>query len=102
MKPKWSVRAAQRYERVYRYVRSTFGMKAASDFRKRVKETERLLQSNPQLGALEPLLIDSSNSYRSVTIYGLSKLVYVVEDNTILVADFWDCRWEPASNTENL
>lgn len=34
-------------------------------------------------------------AYRSIVVGGLSKMVYVVEGETIYIAAFWDCRQEP-------
>ena len=56
-----------------------------------------LLATNPYLGPIEPLLADLPQTYRSVVVGRLNKMVYHIEEDekTISVDDFWDVRREP-------
>ena len=78
-----------------RYIRREFGKKSKESFLQKVRETRRLLADNPYLGPIEPLLADLPQTYRSVVLGNLNKMVYHIEDNLIKVDDFWDCRREP-------
>ena len=80
-----------------RYVRKEFGKRSKESFLQKVRETRRLLADNPYLGPIEPLLADRAQTYRSVVVGKLNKLVYYVEEDekVIYVVAFWDVRREP-------
>ena len=40
-------------------------------------------------------MADRALTYRSLVVGKLSKIVYRVDDDTIHIVDFWDCRREP-------
>lgn len=56
-----------------------------------------LLSDNPQMGALEQLLIHTRRAYRGHTIDKLCKLIYFIDEtsSTVVIADVWDTRREP-------
>lgn len=79
-----------------RYIRREFGKKSKESFLQKVRETRRLLADNPYLGPVEPLLAERAQSYRSVVVGKLNKMVYYIEEDTVIyVVAFWDCRREP-------
>lgn len=80
-----------------RYIRREFGKKSKESFLQKVRETRRLLADNPYLGPVEPLLAERAQSYRSVVVGSLNKMVYYIEEDekVIYVVAFWDCRREP-------
>lgn len=80
-----------------RYIRREFGKKSKESFLQKVRETRRLLADNPYLGPVEPLLAERAQSYRSVVVGKLNKMVYYIEEDekVIYVVAFWDCRREP-------
>ena len=81
-----------------RYIRREFGKKSKESFLQKVRETRRLLADNPCLGPIEPLLAERTQTYRSVVVGKLNKMVYYIEEDTVIyVVAFWDCRREPAS-----
>ena len=83
-----------------RYIRQEFGKKSKETFLQKVRETRRLLATNPYLGPIEPLLADLPQTYRSVVVGKLNKMVYHIKDNQIEIVDFWDCRREPTKQRE--
>lgn len=79
-----------------RYIRREFGKKSKESFLQKVRETRRLLADNPCLGPIEPLLAERTQTYRSVVVGKLNKMVYYIEEDTVIyVVAFWDCRREP-------
>lgn len=54
-------------------------------------------ESNPHLGAIEPLMAHRAMTYRSIVVNRLSKIVYRIVEDHIEIADFWDTRREPVA-----
>ena len=52
------------------------------------------LKRSPGIGQIDPLFADRPQTYRSVIINGLNKLVYRIEGNTIHIVGFWDTRMD--------
>lgn len=47
------------------------------------------------MGAIDPLFEDFSIAYRSIVINRLSKMVYYIDNDTVIyIVAFWDCRRE--------
>lgn len=53
------------------------------------------LKHSPYIGKIDPLFQNRVQTYRSVIVNGLNKLVYRIEGNTIHIVAFWDTRMEP-------
>ena len=104
MKTVWEDPALEQLGEVADYIGDRFGEKRADVFLDEVRHVIDLLEYNPYMGALDPLLVGRSESYRSVLVNKLNKLVYYVDENneTIHIAAFWDCRREPLRQTEHL
>ena len=68
----------------------------------KVKDAENLVKGNPDIGLLDPLFAGRKRPYRSVIIYGLSKMVYFADENTIYIAAFWDTRKEPIRQAQQV
>lgn len=102
MRVVWSHRAYDNYQIVKRYIKRKFGERKVREFCSEVRKATVQISHHPDRGSYELLLEGGSYEYRSILINGLSKLVYVAEDDIIHVADFWDCRWEPERITEGL
>ena len=97
MRIEWTDRAIRGKQNVADYIRDRFGYKHKKKFVQEVDRTARMLLKHPNLGSIESLLADLPKTYRSVVIDGLSKMVYLIEDDVIYIAAFWDCRREPAA-----
>ena len=93
----WSYKAQQQQDQIADYIYLEFGEKAVADFYRIIDKAEEDLLAFPEIGTVEPLLINRPKVYRSLVVYRLSKLVYSVESDTIQVVAFWDVRREPKS-----
>lgn len=81
-----------------RYIRQEFGKKSKESFLQKVREIRLLLNGNPYLGPVEPLLAERVQSYRSVVVGKLNKMVYYIDKDTVIyIVAFWDCRQEPTA-----
>jgi len=60
-----------------------------------IDEALATIKAYPECGPEERLFRKNPLHFRSVPIQKLSKIIYLVEDNTIYVVDFWDIRMKP-------
>ena len=51
------------------------------------------------MGKIDPLFAHRKQTYRSIIVRRLNKVVYYVKDDTLHVAAFWDTRREPKNQT---
>lgn len=102
MKVSWSKKAGDAVVQTSVYVLDKFGPKASEEFLKEVQHVSDLLESNPCLGPVEPLLAQKSKPYRSVVLNILNKIVYYIKGDTIRIAAFWDTQREPKAQADRL
>lgn len=95
MKIIWQTDARASFKQIARYIKRRFGHQARQSFMLKVKNTETMIKNYPNIGVIDPLYDDCPVAYRSVIINGLSKMVYRIEEETIHIVAFWDCRREP-------
>jgi len=102
MKVSWSKKAGDAVVRTSVYILDTFGQKASKNFLQEIQHVSELLENNPYLGPLEPLLAQKPKQYRSIVLNHLNKIVYYVKGNTIRIAAFWDTRKEPKAQASKV
>lgn len=95
MKVIWQTGAEKARVQIADYILRRFGYKYKEKFLQEVRQTTKMLKQHPNIGSIDPLFADRQKTYRSVIIEGLSKMVYCIEDDSIHIAAFWDCRQEP-------
>ena len=91
----WDPLAKKERNHVASYICRRFGDSHKTDFLQEVRETVQMMKRHPDVGPIEPLLADLPQTYRSVVVARLSKIVYFIDGDVIYIADFWDCRREP-------
>jgi len=91
----WTDRADELKNEIADYILVNFGYKARKNFLTEVYETVLLLATNPFMGKIEPILEDRPQTYRSLVINHINKVVYRAEDDRIVVVAIWDCRRAP-------
>lgn len=94
--------AKQQIRETARYIYVEFGKQSKDDFILKLNQTKQLLEINPCLGPVEPLLSDLSSNYRSIVIGHLNKMIYRILEDHIEISDFWDVRRAPKSLVEQL
>lgn len=97
MKTIWHSEAKAGRRQVATYIYKWFGIKRLKRFRHEVDDVVKMILRHPNIGPIDPLYADRPDTYRSIIINGLSKLVYRVDDDTIHIVGFWDTRQEPTS-----
>lgn len=97
MKVKWTEQARDRKTEIAAYIRRQFGAKRKIRFLQEVRETAKMLRNTPNIGSIDPLYADRAQTYRSIIINGLNKMVYRIDGDIIYIVDFWDTRREPVS-----
>lgn len=65
-----------------------------NDFLDEIERLERF----PHMAAVEPLLIDEPQIFRSLVIRHHYKAIYYIEEDCIYIAAIWDCRQNPENN----
>ncbi|MCL2650552.1 MAG: type II toxin-antitoxin system RelE/ParE family toxin [Candidatus Azobacteroides sp.] len=74
----------------------------AVDIYNQILEEIEFLKKQPYMAALVPLLAERAYPYRGLVVRRSFKVIYYVENDTIMIADVWDCRQDPVKHTENL
>ena len=97
MKVEWTDHAKRGLDQIADYIRDYFGARYKEHFLQEVRRTTKLLRRSPNLGSIDPLFSDRSDTFRSIIINGLSKLVYRIDNDIIHIVGFWDTRQEPES-----
>lgn len=95
MKVIWQSNALRQRTGIAEYIRQEFGAKRKTRFLQEVRQMTQKLKSSPGIGQIDPLFADRPQTYRSVIINGLNKLVYRIDDDTIRIVAFWDTRMQP-------
>ena len=98
----WSEKAKRSFEETAYYIVENFGLRAKEKFAGMVSAKEHVLAAMPEIGQVERLLPHRNKTYRSVTVNGLSKIVYYIDNDTIYIVAFWHTRREPQSLTDKV
>ena len=100
----WSKKANRKRIAFLTYGEKEFGRKAAVKMNERIESYVQALAGNPYMGIVEPLLRGRKETYRSLVVHKLVKLIYSVDEatNRIRIADVWDTRREPAAQAHNV
>ena len=102
MRVSWSEKAAKAASQTSVYILTEFGSRANRKFLKEIERTSLLLEDNPLMGQIEPLLVDKPKQYRSIVVNRLNKNVYYIHGDIIRIAAFWDTRREPKPQADEL
>ena len=95
MKTYWHKRAAAQLHQVEDYVLRDFGERIRKEFMDEVEQAVVALANMPTMGKVDPLFAHRKETYRSIIVRRLNKIVYYIKGNTLYVAAFWDTRREP-------
>ena len=89
--------AKQQIRQIAKYIQKEFGKNRRDEFINEVRETRRLIEDNPNIGPVEPLLAERTMMYRSYVMNHLNKIVYRIDGDIIYIVAFWDVRRAPSS-----
>ena len=102
MKIHWHKRAADALHQVEEYILQEFGEKVRREFMDEVDQAVLALSDMPTMGKIDPLFVHRRQTYRSIVIRRLNKLVYYAKGDAIHIAAFWDTRREPKAQANQV
>ena len=101
MKIKFLIAAQEHLDDIYNHIAEKNEQAAVNLYNDFLDEIERL-QTFPQMAAVEPLLINEPQTFRSLVIRNHYKAIYYIEKDIIYIAAVWDCRQSPKSNEDKI
>lgn len=96
----WHKRAAAQLHQVEDYVLRDFGERIRQEFMDEVEQAVLALADMPTMGKPDPLFAHRRQTYRSIIVRRLNKVVYYVKGDTLHIAAFWDTRREPKNQAK--
>jgi toxin ParE1/3/4 len=92
----WTQFAEDKLSKVYSYYKEKAGNRIAQELVKGIVEKSLLLEENPQIGQIEPLLLNRPFEFRYL-IHKSFKLIYRIDkkQNRIEIVNLFDCRLNP-------
>ena len=88
----WSERAYVRRQAIEDYILYSFGFVALRNYEDAVDAWVETLKASPLTGQIEPILQNMRKEYRYFVVEDLTKGIYYVEDDKIIIVDWWDTR----------
>ena len=89
--------AKQQIRQIAKYIRKEFGKTRRDEFMQELRQTRRLIESNPTIGPVDPLFVDCIVMYRSYVMNRLNKIVYRIVGDTIYIVALRDVRRDPVT-----
>ena len=102
MKLIWTEGAISDWEGIARYIAVNFGKKAFDDFDEETDIAEKQISEFPDSGTPLKTRKHGNLGLRFVFVGKLSKLIYHVDGETIVVDVVWDTRQSPKRLTDRL
>ena len=93
MTVKWYIEAAGDLDKIYDYY-VTKSQHAAAMLYNKILDGVEILKTQPYVAAVEQMLIDCPEGYRSLVV-GNYKVVYFIKDDLVLIVQIFDCRQTP-------
>jgi plasmid stabilization system protein ParE len=93
----WANTAKLQLKNIYIYYKEVAGTRIAHEIIHDIQKSARLLAGFPQMAAIELLLEDLPEDYRSLVVRHHYKVVYYVDEanKKVVVVTVFDCRQNP-------
>ncbi|MBQ1696441.1 MAG: type II toxin-antitoxin system RelE/ParE family toxin [Bacteroidales bacterium] len=98
----WHKRADAALHDVEDYVLCNFGEKVRQEFMDDVDSSVLALARMPEMGPIDPLFEHRKQTYRSIIVRRLNKVVYYIKGENIHIVAFWDVRREPKNQARRV
>lgn len=95
MKLIWTNPAIDELGKTIRYIANNYGNKSVAKFHRQLAKSIKMITNNPLSAPKELLLENEEEGFRSTVINRLNKLVYYIDNDTIIISDLWDTRKNP-------
>ena len=102
MKLIWSEGALSDWNDIARYIAAKFGRKAFENFDEKTDEAETQIRQFPESGSPVKTRKHPKLGLKFVFIGDLSKMIYHVAGDTIVIDVIWDTRQSPKRLTQKL
>ena len=90
----WTNSAIEKLEGIFEYYKTGSNLTDAKNIVNRIVDKTILLESHPEIGQIEELLIGRREEYRSL-IEGNYKIIYWIDGSYVRIATVFDCRQNP-------
>ena len=87
----WSKRADSKFDRIIEFIHNEWGETVTKAFVKKVYDFLDILEEFPEIGALE----NKERNIRGFVIVSQLTLFYKIQDNKIILLNFFDNRMNP-------
>ncbi len=81
----WTKKAFGQFERAIKYIRDEQGLSYAEIVLKKIVQTTELLSTSPQMGTIEPLLVNKKSEYRFLVVWSY-KIIYRTLKNKVVIS----------------
>jgi len=92
---RWSAVAEVRLKGIFDYYLDAAGDKVAMKIAVEIRNAVDSLGTMPLMAPVENDLTDREVVFRSLVINRRYKVIYFVEDESVIVVDIWDCHQNP-------
>ncbi|MDO5665248.1 MAG: type II toxin-antitoxin system RelE/ParE family toxin [Bacteroidia bacterium] len=96
MKIIWSMEAVSDLDSIYEFYYEKSPLVAANIYNTIVDEVDILIRF-PKIAAVEELLADMSQIFRSLIVLNKYKVIYRIDNQRIIIDKVWDCRQNPGN-----
>lgn len=90
----WTIQAQEDLETIYRFWLPKDANYAARLYNLLIDEADILL-TFPHAGAQERFLLHRPEQFRSLVVEKHHKLIYTIEEESVVIHAVWDCRQNP-------
>ncbi len=102
MKIVWGEQAVERINETADYIQKEFGVVRCVQFLENVQKEADSLLLQPKKGQIEPILRKSKFEFRRLIVENLNKMIYLVNEDTIEIVDFWATRMDLKKLANNI
>lgn len=101
MKIIWTPDALQNLDGVYNFL-AQVNERAAANTYNLILDKAYLLINHSRIGKVEPMLEKLRDEHRSLLVLRRYKIIYRINDETIIIVSIFDCRSNPADLAERI
>ncbi|MDR3247006.1 MAG: type II toxin-antitoxin system RelE/ParE family toxin [Prevotellaceae bacterium] len=91
----WTDKAKRHLKSIFDFYVETAGRKTAIEMVTDIKVATKPLTKFPQMAAIEPILSDLPEKFRSLVVCKHYKVIYYVNNKVVHIFAIWDCRQNP-------
>jgi plasmid stabilization system protein ParE len=98
----WTDNAKQRLRDIFDYYQVSVSRKVALKMAREIWQAAKPLADFPYMAAIEPVLAEFPETFRSVVVRDIFKIIYYVDNNIVYIVSVWDCRQDPGKMKDSV